>query len=573
MPPPPSSTGLQSPRGVAAVAALVIAATLLTAARGYRLPHDYPIAHWLLDYGHGFVKRGLVGTLASPLYAWKSPTEIRDVVTTLTLVVLLGALAALTGCAVRLVRTATRPADRALLAGAAVVLATSPLVMNMAYTSGFLDRFLELATLGAIAALVHRRRTVASILVLFGVAVHEVFLVYGLPVVLFTALLARARPEESAGRRHLLGDLAAVLVPAGLAYGAILIGQHLLSDWDVRLIQKDIVRTGVLDATGAGFATFHLTHGFAENAALQSGQVLERLLRWDVWRVVLPPLALLLATSGLLLVRLGRAILILPLLLATGAPLLLHGVAWDTARFTTFTIFHAFVALYALVRCHGDRLAEAPAGRWTRRAGWALVALAVPVTIGNVAMEIPGFPGEFVHDEAFLAVRTGPTTGSFEECRTLFNNSDFEEGDLDGWTATGNAFADAPSRATPPRSTVARQGVIGRWWVSSFRRGRAGDPSALRNRARGTLVSPSFRIDGSHILFTVGGGRHRGSLYVALEVEGREVYRDTGSNREILEPRAWDVRAWRGRDAVIRIVDDRDRRWGHIYADGFCYLR
>ncbi len=554
------------------IAGAFAGAVLLTAARGYHEPYAYPIGHWLLDFRHGFVKRGLVGTLVSPLYAWKSPAEIRNVVVTLSLLVLLAALAALAWGTFRLVLAATRPADRALLGAAALVTATSPIVVNMAYTAGFLDRFLELATLGAVVAASRRRRVAVAVLVLAGFAVHEMFLVYGLPMVLLATLLAAVPAGGAVDGRRLARDLGLVLGVAGLAWGGIALGQHLLSSEDIRAIERDIVRTGVLDVTGAKFATFHLRHGLTENLALQSGPFLGRILRGDLMRVVLPPLALLLGVGSLLLVRVRRARLIVPLVLATLAPLALHVVAWDTARFSAFTIFHAAVGLLAVVWVYGDRLAEGEPGPRARRAGWALTACAVPVLLGNVFMEIPGFPAQSVHDDAFLRWRTAPTTASFEECEPVFENSGFEEGNLDNWTVTGEAFAHAPSWATPPRSTLRHQGVVGHWWASSLYKGGK-DPSSLRNRAQGSLESRPFRIDADHLMFTLGGGRDPDALYVALEVEGREVARETGANSDVLEPHVWDVRPYRARDAVIRVVDTRGGRWGHIYVDEFCFFR
>ncbi|MBN1335200.1 MAG: hypothetical protein JXB39_04510, partial [Deltaproteobacteria bacterium] len=187
---------LDRERRFAGLRVVVIAAIVMAAARGYREPHPYPISHWLLDWRHGLVKRGFVGTLVSPLYAWKAPSEVGDVVTTLSLLVLVAALVALAVGALRLARSATRPPDEAMLGGAALVLASSPLPVSMAYTAGFFDRFLELATLGAVAALARRRFATIPILVCAGVLVHELFLLYGLPVLLFAVLVSSVKPGE-----------------------------------------------------------------------------------------------------------------------------------------------------------------------------------------------------------------------------------------------------------------------------------------------------------------------------------------------------------------------------------------
>ena len=73
----------------------------LTAARALKQPGNYAIGHWLLNYDYGFIKRGLIGALAQPLFAHKSPTEVRWVISTLSLLT----LGALFGSVVTICRT------------------------------------------------------------------------------------------------------------------------------------------------------------------------------------------------------------------------------------------------------------------------------------------------------------------------------------------------------------------------------------------------------------------------------------------------------------------------------------
>ena len=56
---------------------------------------------------------------------------------------------------------------------------------------------------------------------------------------------------------------------------------------------------------------------------------------------------------------------------------------------------------------------------------------------------------------------------------------------------------------------------------------------------------------------------------VNLMVNGQAVRTTTGSNSEHLEWKAWDVSAYKGSEATIRIVDNNRGGWGHILADEF----
>ncbi|MGC5225364.1 hypothetical protein ACPW96_22600 [Micromonospora sp. DT81.3] len=55
---------------------------------------------------------------------------------------------------------------------------------------------------------------------------------------------------------------------------------------------------------------------------------------------------------------------------------------------------------------------------------------------------------------------------------------------------------------------------------------------------------------------------------VRLVVDGDTVRSATGANSDVLDWVAWDVSAWRGRDARIEVVDQRTSGdWGHILVD------
>lgn len=82
---------------------------------------------------------------------------------------------------------------------------------------------------------------------------------------------------------------------------------------------------------------------------------------------------------------------------------------------------------------------------------------------------------------------------------------DFESGGYGDWTATGTAFGSAPAAGTLPDQQQVT-GYPGDYLVNSY---NGGDAST------GTLSSPTFTIDKSHLNFLVGGGD---SPYVADSV-------------------------------------------------------
>lgn len=140
--------------------------------------------------------------------------------------------------------------------------------------------------------------------------------------------------------------------------------------------------------------------------------------------------------------------------------------------------------------------------------------------------------------------------------------ADFEGPDYGAWKATGQAFGSGPARGALP-GQMAVEGFKGAGLVNSFH---------LGDDATGTLTSPEFRLERKFIAFLIGGGRHPEKLAVQLLVDGRVVRSATGPNdrpggSEALAPDSWDVSAWTGQTAVIRMVDEATGGWGHLNVD------
>jgi sucrose-6-phosphate hydrolase SacC (GH32 family) len=134
---------------------------------------------------------------------------------------------------------------------------------------------------------------------------------------------------------------------------------------------------------------------------------------------------------------------------------------------------------------------------------------------------------------------------------------EFEGADWSGWTAAGDAFGTGPARGRRlPELEI--QGAHGNGAASSE---LAGDGPT------GTLTSPAFTIARRCIAFDIGGGDYEHSACLDLIVDGKVVRSATGRNSDFLMPVSWDVSAFRGRRAQIRIVDKATGDWGHINVD------
>jgi len=84
----------------------------------------------------------------------------------------------------------------------------------------------------------------------------------------------------------------------------------------------------------------------------------------------------------------------------------------------------------------------------------------------------------------------------------------------------------------------------------------------------GTLTSPEFEISRNYIAFRIGGGDYERDTCLDLLIDGKVVKRATGWQSDHLIPETWDVKAFRGRNAKIQVVDQSTGDWGHINVAG-----
>ena len=140
--------------------------------------------------------------------------------------------------------------------------------------------------------------------------------------------------------------------------------------------------------------------------------------------------------------------------------------------------------------------------------------------------------------------------------------NDFEAADYGGWKVEGTAFGKAPAKGTLGGQREVT-GFEGKGLVNSFLGG---------DGPTGKLTSPEFAIERDYIKFLIGGGGHKGKTCMNLLIDGEVVLTATGPNtqpggREALNWENWDVRKYKGKKAVLQIVDDASGGWGHINVD------
>ena len=155
-------------------------------------------------------------------------------------------------------------------------------------------------------------------------------------------------------------------------------------------------------------------------------------------------------------------------------------------------------------------------------------------------------------------------------------NLDFENGTLQNWTATGDAFADAliTTDPSPIHEKDAKIGFSGKYFLSS---------GGTKNyKKTGTLTSEPFTVTHPFAAFKVSGGALHDTRVELVRADNKEViYQITGSGRATLQPVVVDLAAHLNKEIFIRIIDNEtgvsqipyigDDTWAHINFDDFLF--
>lgn len=181
---------------------------------------------------------------------------------------------------------------------------------------------------------------------------------------------------------------------------------------------------------------------------------------------------------------------------------------------------------------------------------------AVSASNEGITIKIPnGFQGGGMVIAPSLEIKGASQLRVTEEAEVF---ADFEStGYPAGWTVAANPAYPGPVGLSDINQSPAPNGFVGNRFVNSFK----GDAAKL------ALTSPSFVISKKYIQLRVGGGNYPNDTYVGLFINGVRVLSETGANSGTLTARSWDVSAYAGQTAEIRIVDNSGGGWGFIMCD------
>src|SRR5690606_22977098 len=153
-------------------------------------------------------------------------------------------------------------------------------------------------------------------------------------------------------------------------------------------------------------------------------------------------------------------------------------------------------------------------------------------------------------------------------------NLNFEQGTLQGWTATGEAFEEGliSEDPSPVHNKDTKIGMEGQYFITS---------GGTKNyTSTGTLTSETFEVTQPFASFKVSGGALQDTRVELVNADDEEVFFTiTGSGRAALQPVVVDLGDLMGQEIFIRIIDNEtgisqipyigDDQWAHINFDDF----
>ena len=545
-----------TPNGCTGIAITVSSIFLITASKGFRHHGGYPLIHWFFNYSVGFIKRGFVGTIVRPLFDFKPVHDIRACIEAISFLVFFLAITLITLSIRRVLITHLDREGKLspITIVSMLVVATAPAAVLAGNSVTFFDLFLAVYCMLSIFAIQANRFIIPMLLSMMGVATHEIYFLYGYPVVLMS-LLTRLFYDESHRSKLAKGIYMGVnvLFPL-LVFLLIGLTQATTNDQMIQALSKLVAEYKVFDDQGIQQGLFPISHSALHYLA-HPPKFLDFLSDIKiVTTTYVATLYLIIALFTLFASKKQKLLMVfLPLVII--APLFLGVIAWDTHRFAAFTTMQAFYAFLVLRE------------RLTSPKPWVVilvVTLGLGVVVNNLSRDVWFFHSR-LNENGATALRSAPPINVFPSCHELFPNSTFEKGTPENWTVQGNAFVFQFTQTEEERNALIKKqlGPQDRWWLRGTST-HGGSPT-------GSVTSAPFTIQREQLMFMVMGKESPSDLFVSVSVDGKEILRATGSDPDRFQTYMFDVSRYKGKQATIYIIDNNSQEDGRISVDGFCY--
>jgi hypothetical protein len=309
--------------------------------------------YWRFSYAHGFIKRGLLGTLFQPLLWLFSFDQLKPAIVAAHVTVCLGIIVLFQRLFASTIRREPRTDSRGVLVLAFLCLMSTELLPVLAHDTGNADAWLIGLTLAGFWLVLDARYRTAAFIAIAGPLVHEgfVFLWSPVAILLVWSVVSRAAgggrfDERSApaGRRDRTGAWRLAIAVAPVLVAMLVTRAH-----SAAAVAQLMAAWPASDAIKSGHQVY--TFGQTLQSSFAHMRDFEFRGHWDNFATAvsffMAPNLLLIWAAGFCFWR--RWTLPLPTLLvalaAMMAPLAVVIIGWDLSRFLCWSTVAAGIAL------------------------------------------------------------------------------------------------------------------------------------------------------------------------------------------------------------------------------------
>jgi hypothetical protein len=294
--------------------------------------------YWMFTYGHGFVRRALIGSLVHPLLARTTFDHAAPAIVAAHVIVSVVIIAATVALFRRVVdREDTFDAKLTLIL-ALLVLMCSEWLPTLGHDVGYVDVYVVVLALAGFLLVVHERYVAAAVVASIAPLIHEAFIFLWAPVAI--VLLWSCVTIKRDVRRRLLAALLPLASTCAVAFfQSEAAAERAIDALPVSAAMKDGLRAYEIEQT--------LRSSFHEMIAIQFPGNGSRIATAGIFFLV-PSAAILLAAVSCYGRRWrARWTTLAVLVAATLAPLCVLALAWDLSRFLVWANLAAAMALIA----------------------------------------------------------------------------------------------------------------------------------------------------------------------------------------------------------------------------------
>ena len=319
--------------------------------RSLRIPNDWAEAQWLLSYKFGFIKRGLPGTLLSPLINPGDPLFTEVLISVLSYTCFLFFCGLLCWSCYRIIKISEFEVSTVSVI---MVFLSSPYIIMSAHLNGYFDNIIIIITILACLFIIHGKILNSAIMLFIGVLVHESIILIGIPSVLFLAFVKYTkdseRPTDVRSFSEFLSCNKLLVILPLFSFACIIISQMILNPEIVKSqLTLYLSKFDFIKQNRAVIVPTLITTSFLKYLLNQGAEFFPRI--FNILFIIHTgfPLIVLLSYAWIRLkITSSNKMLFKLLVIITVLPLTIHLIAWDTSRIWSYPIIIAFIAIWSI---------------------------------------------------------------------------------------------------------------------------------------------------------------------------------------------------------------------------------